>query len=427
MKQWLFPILTFTAGYLLSREGSSRIAVNEETTAQSSARSERSIRSWAVGHGDDGGGFASRFQVLVANNNHSAKYELLKEWFRADSDAAMEAINKLPIDMYNNPSLLLEFLFGDDPIAMEAMGRHLDDIIVEGWYNSGFGLENHERLSFDFSEGRSLVEKVESLPETDAKKHLWNHVMAGWFYKDWKEAAGWVDSMAGSERSAAERAFLSEIIPSKILQDEEGRKWILKVLSQEENRDLLFRHGASVVSAMAVTDPKKALEWADENLGGLTLKAAVSSMLEGVAYRTPEKLAEIVDGLPLGGVKQQASETMILSMARKDAQGAYDQALEQQAAGIDLRDEAWGQLGRALGATKPEEAREILANLEGDSNKAFRSNATQNAFDKQPEETKQWAAEMKEDKREEIIDLVFKAWSSNDQKKAEAWREGLRR
>jgi hypothetical protein len=274
----------------------------KKTTAQFSARSERSIRSRAVGHGDEGGGFASRFQVLVANKNHRAKYELLKEWFRADPDAAMEAIKKV-----TDPSLLIVFLFEDDPIVMEAMGRHLDDIIVGSWYNSGFGLENHEGVDFDFAEGQSLVEKVASLPETDAKKHLWNHVMAGWFYKDWKEAAGWVDSMTGSERSAAERA------------------------------------------------------------------------------------------------------------------------LKQKAAGIDMGDDVWGRLGWVLGSKKPEKARSILANLDGQSHEKFRKNAMLTAFEKQPEKTKKWAAEMEGEKRQEIIYLVFQAWYSSDQNKAEAWRDGLRR
>jgi hypothetical protein len=58
---------------------------------------------------------------------------------------------------------------------------------------------------------------------------------------------------------------------------------------------------------------------------------------------------------------------------------------------------------------------------------AFKSNAMEQAFWKEPEESKQWAEAMEGPKREKVIDLVYRAWHLREQEEAKAWRDGLNR
>ncbi|MFT7444398.1 MAG: hypothetical protein ACI9AF_001302, partial [Granulosicoccus sp.] len=371
-------------------------------------------------------GFARRLGEAEKESRYwSEGWEFFKEWFRIDPDAAIEAMRTSPKG--GSVSYFLCFLFEEesDPLALQAMGARLDDIIFSAgnWHEQGFSGEVHR--VFDFAVGKSLVEKVEGLPESYMKKDLWRYAMAGWLFQDWKGAAEWAGSLTGEERREAEVAFFSERIPRSMERDGEALEWASKVLAREGNRDLLVKLGPDFVGLMARDDPGEAVSWAGDHLGGMALAKAVSGVVSTTYRGAPEESEAMVDGLPPGGVRQAAARAFVEVQLRADAKGAYERAISEEALGMRLGVQTWLSIGRSLGQQNPGEVRAILGSGEGELESVFETYAMEQAFWKEPEEAKRWAEEMEGEKRDEMIELVYRAWGAREKDEARAWRDGL--
>ena len=421
--KWIFPVLALVAGYFGARAWSGSIArigvsaIDEESGGEGRPLSDRRIGAAA--------GFGARLREIEGGEvSNEDRERFFKEWFREDPEGAMEAMrNSRSHWGREKPHFLLGFLFEDDAKGLEAMGRYLDEIITSGrWHESGFYGDIERR--FNFAVGQELVEKVAGLPESGMKNELWNYAMAGWFYADQQGARSYLSGLPEEERKKAERAFLSERLPLWVSSDAEGRAWIADVLRSEGNRDLLTRHGPGLVDVMANDDMKGALEWAGEHLGGSVLADAVSRTVRRVSYQDIDKAAEVVDGLVFGSIREQAARALVSEISRKDPWAAFDRARSEEDIGVAMGGQTWGMLGSALGQSSPAEVRRILSTSES-LDESFQARAVEKALSREPEETKQWAEAMEGPKREELIELVFHAWSAEDQDEARAWRDGL--
>jgi len=418
-------VLALVVGFFWAREWSSSVVTAEDEGAGNGMRIERSERRSRGG--TKSGGFAGRMRELEDGGFswEDDQRKFFKEWFREDPEAALDAMRNSRLGLGDEkPFFLLFFLFEDDPKGMEAMGRYLPEIITSGyWHESGF--DGEVERYFDFRGGKELVDKVAGLPESDMKEELWKYAMAGWFYADWKGAKSHVMGLPEKERRVAERAFLSERMPRWVSSEADGRAWIEEILDAEGNRDLLTWHGPKLAVMMAKDDPKGALEWAGEHLGGIALANAVTGTVKGLIYQDgTEEAGNIVDELLPGGVREQAARELVLGAARKDAVAAFERAVAEEGLGMKMGVQTWQSLGRMLGRTKPEEALRILGTSEG-LEKAFGSSAMGGAFEKEPEKARQWAESMEGSRREEMIDLVYQAWRFENLKEAKAWRDSL--
>ena len=413
MRDWAFPVLALAVGYFGAKEWSEA----PESFKAGGEGSESRTRVLKAGQGVEGGSFEQRLRDLKTNGYSRGDREaIFKEWFREDPEAALKAL-----ESSHKPSFLLGFLFEDDPQGLELMGKYLDDVITSGqWHESGFDGEIDRR--FRFNVGKELVDKVASLPESHMKKELWKYVMAGWFFEDWRGAKAHVTGLAGEARSEAERAFLSERLPRWVSRDAEGRKWVEKILTKEGNRDLLTWQGPKFVSAMSREDPESALKWADENLAGTALVSSISTVVGQLVRTDIAKAEALVDGMNPGGGRERVARALVLGTARKDPVAAFQRARNEEEMGMKMGVQTWLALGRTLGGKAPAEARKVIESGE-ELEKVFSSYAMNEAFWREPAETKRWAEEMEGPRREEVIDLVFRAWHLREQEQAKAWRD----
>jgi hypothetical protein len=435
--KWIFPVLALAVGYFGAREWSGSVAgtgvavIDEEGGWEGRTQSSRRTGGRWEGRTQNSrrmgaaAGFGARLREIEAGEvSKQDRERFFKKWFREDPEAAMEAMRNSRSEWgKNKPHFLLGFLFEDDAKGLEAMGRYLDEIITSGyWHESGF--DGEVWRVYDFTKGEELVQKVAGLPESGMKDELLNYVMAGWFFSDQQGARSYLSGLPDEEQKKAERVFLSERLPGWVSRDVEGREWIAGVLLSEGNRDLLTWHGPALVDVMANDDLKGALEWAGEHLGGSVLADAVGRTVRRLSYQDSAKAAEMVDGLFLGGVRAQAAGILVQEISRKDPGAAFDLARSEEDVGMAIDRRTWRSLGSALGRSSPAEARRILSTSEG-LDESFQAHAMEQAFSREPEETKRWAEAMQGPKRAESIELVFNAWSAWEREKAKAWRDGL--
>lgn len=431
MKSYVLPLLAVVLGYF----GARVISINQERQkpkevpvksggSEVGATKRTSIQT----NGGESEDFARRLREVEEKPGrwHEGR-EFFREWFRVDPDAAFEAMKTSPkANDAGGRHYLLCFLFEEeaDPDALQAMGERLDEIISVGsWHETGFGGDIYRE--FNFAVGPSLVERVESLSESYMKEDLWRYAMAGWVYKDWQGARNWLEGLQGNERRRAEVAFFSEGIPRR-LNDEVELAWVAGVLETEGNRDLLVKYGVSLVSGMARENPGEALEWAGDHLGGMALAKAVSGVVSATFGRDPDESERIIDHLPAGGVREQAARAFVESKTRKDGLGAFEKAWAEERGGMKMGIQLWYRVGRSLGQQNPTEARRVLAETEGALNRGFLSEASSAAFWKEPEATKQWAEGLEGEKRDEMIELVYRAWAARERGEAEAWRNSVK-
>ena len=428
MTKWIFPGLALAVGFFGAREWSESALTVVDQVSDSGMREDRA--TWHSGRRAEVAGFAGRMREIERGGIAEEDWgKFFKEWFREDPEGALDAMRNSKLGLGGRkPFFLLGFLFEEDAKGLEAMGRYLDEIISSGhWHEGGFDGEVHREFDFRGG-GKELVDKVTGLPGSPMKKELWKYAMAGWFYADWQGAGAYVGGLPEEERREAERAFLSERLPRWVSREADGREWIEEILGAEGNRDLLTWHGPKLVAVMAKDDPKRAFEWAGEHLSGLTLAKAISGTVEDLMYQDggTEEAGEIVDDLLPGGVREQAARALVLGTARKDPLAAFDRARAEEDHGMEMGVQTWLSLGRTLGRQSPEEARRILESSV-ELERVFESNAMEQAFWKEPEESKQWAEAMEGPKREQVIELVFRAWHLREQEEAKAWRDGLNR
>jgi hypothetical protein len=438
MKRVIWPLVLFVLGFVGAREISSRgvrdeveVVKREEVDVKRGKREQKISR--VTPNGVVSAGFARQLREAEEEKEKRGYWkdgrEVFRDWFRVDPDAALEAMKMSPVGAESGGVLyFLCYLFEEeaDEGALQAMGERLDQIIQVGrWHESGFSGDIYRE--FNFAVGRDLVERVRGLPESYIKEDLFRYAMAGWLFKDWKGAADWSMGLSGKEQREADVQLFSEGIPRGLARDKEGVKWAAEVAVRQGNRDLLVRLGPSLVGMMAQDGVEVALAWAGKNLSGMTLGQAVSGVVSTAYRKAPEQSEAIVDGLPLGGVRQQAARVFVLLKSRTDGLGAFERAWAEEAAGMDIGIQTWYSVGRAVGQQNPEEARRILAETDGELNTGFKTYAMEQAFWKEPEEAKLWAEEMQGEKREDVIDLVFRAWHLREQDEAKAWRDALKK
>ena len=431
MKMYVLPLLAVVLGYFGARgiSVSGEIEEPKEVLVKDGESQLKTMGKVRIQtNGSESEDFARRLREAEEKKGrwHEGR-ELFREWFEVDPDAALEAMRTSPKGSDSGGRhYFLCFLFEEeaDQEALQAMGERLDEIITVGmWHEGGFGGDIYRE--FNFAVGKSLVERVESLPGSYVKEDLWRYAMAGWAQKDWKGAQTWLEGLQGDERRKAEVAFFSEGIP-RALKDESGLAWAAEVLATDGNRDLLVQLGASLVSKMAHENPGAALEWAGDHLGGMALAKAVSGVVTTTFGKNPEESEKIVNDLPPGGVREQASRAFVTSKTRKDGLGAFEKAWAEESAGMEMGRQLWYRVGRALGQQNPAEARRVLAETEGELNRGFLSEASEAAFWKEQEETKQWAEGLEGEKRDEMIDLVYRAWGAREREEADAWRNSVK-
>ncbi len=178
--------------------------------------------------------------------------------------------------------------------------------------------------------------------------------------------------------------------------------------------------GEGLVEAMAESDPEMAMAWADEHLMAASRTKAISQMIKAMGKEDAQAAAGLVSGLRPGGAKNKSARELVHQWAQKSP---TDEALLGWIGTLetDAREQAMDALEWRLQQADKSWAEFVSGehgHLAGESMMRLAANER---VRQDPESAIRWAQALPEDRSEQALEAVMKAWRQLQPKQAAAW------
>lgn len=344
---------------------------------------------------------------------------IFAQWARQDPVAAMAALRATRRERRTSAADgLLEAWVLDEGKTAAALAPYLDELAPLSNAPTYWVTKQHpERM------GARLL----ALPPGTARTEFIRKFGAGFFEKNWSAAVAWSASIPEPDRSAllAQSAATALNTKSEVrffgnagppTPNPERLAWAQQWMTLEADPAMRSRLGPLYVDSLAASDPAAALDWANSNLGGLTLSRAIGKIIETQAATDREAALDLIDSLPPGGVRTKATDAFVAQWHDKEAGAAGAWALTQSRDA--LSDQGWGNLGSQWAFADPDSLKSAIQSHGGEVPPRLINGAIHNLVRKDAAGTAVWAAALPPTLREFTLSTTLRSWAGEDARAA---------
>lgn len=352
--------------YGLARQAERQAKLNAESATavdalyRSGDFSDEEIEA-AVGRAMQGDAVATwKWIGGLPESERRGKYEVaLQRWFRADSAAAVKALEETPGE---DPAALANGLLlkiaGPDA-ALAAGVRQQVEPLVGLVVLLAPGEDQVQVPPRDAAGAELLV----ALPAGKGRDVLLGEFAGRWLAEDFKAARTFLERQPAELRQRIMERFVARL-------GDEGQKPTAEQfgqaggwLAKEATPELRAQFGPGLADSMATAgDAAGAMKWATANLQGAALEAAIGKILERTLAKDPPEARKLVEGLPAGVHRVRAAGKVAEAGLGADAAAAISWWLEQVGGSADNdTPAAMARMGGAWIGKSPDSFRDWLA------------------------------------------------------------------
>lgn len=154
------------------------------------------------------------------------------------------------------------------------------------------------------------------------------------------------------------------------------------------------------------------MAWAEENMSGLPLSQAVAELVGAQAGKDQAAAASLIDGLPPGGVRMKATQSLMENWLTADASAAMDWLSAQ---GKEVMDSyGWNRITGMWSYKDQEGFQKYVTSHPEAFQPGMLSSATLNMIRKDAAGTMAWASTLPATLRTEMMGQTFGRWTQND-------------